>query len=151
MTTEDSITPESKSRIEEAIRLAENGTSCELRVHLENKCPEDVMDRAAFIFAELDMHKTRFRNGVVIYIALEDRKVAILGDAGINECMEPNSWEHIRNRMIHYFKENNLEAGIIEAIKLVGEKIQHFFPIQKDDRNELPNIVTTGKIRRNNE
>ncbi len=148
MTIEEIITPEVKARIEHAIAKAEAGTSCELRVHLENKCSEDALDRASFIFAELEMHRTRLRNGVLIFLALEDRKVAIVGDAGINENMEHNSWEVIKNKMISHFRDERIEEGIIEGLDLVGEKIKQFFPIKSDDRNELPNYITTGDIKK---
>ncbi len=151
MTIEDSITEEIKSKIEHAIKLAELGTSCELRVHLENKCPEDILDRASFIFSELDMHRTKFRNGILIYLALEDRKVAILGDAGINECIEPDTWNSIKESMIDYFKRELIEEGIVHAVIMAGEKMKKFFPIHADDSNELSNKVTTGEIGRRNE
>ncbi len=148
MTIEEIILPEAKDRIEQAIAKAESGTSCELRVHLENKCVEDALDRATFIFAELEMHHTRFRNGVLIYLAIEDRKLAIVGDAGINEHMEHDSWEVIKNKMISHFREQRIEEGIVEALGLVGEKIKQFFPARSDDTNELPNYLTTGEIKK---
>lgn len=151
MTTEETFDAQAKTRIEEAIRLAEAGTSCELRVHIENNCPEDSLDRAAFIFAELNMHQTKFRNGVLIYVALKDRKIAIIGDAGINEYMEPNSWITIKDKMVDHFRSENIESGIVEAVQLVGERIKKYFPIQPGDKNELPNHISIGVIRRNDE
>ena len=71
-------------RIEHAIAQAELTTSAELRVHLEDNCKEDPLDRAAYLFEKLEMHKTALRNGVLIYVAFQDRKLAILGDAGIH-------------------------------------------------------------------
>ncbi len=148
MTIEEKISDEAKIRIESAISLAESGTSCELRVHLENKCPEDIMDRASFIFAELEMHRTKYRNGILIYLALEDRKVAIIGDAGINETVDTNTWKSIKDDMIAHSKIDKIEEGIIEAVRMSGEKMKKSFPIQQNDINELSNKVTTGDIRK---
>lgn len=145
MTLEDSIQEDSKIRIEEAIRLAELGTSGEIRVHVENKCKEDVLDRAAFIFSALDMHLTKQRNGVLIYIALSDRKFAIIGDAGIHEKIGSEYWDQIRSHAQKFFREENVEGGIIDAIERVGEKIRSIYPILPDDRNEITNKLSTHK------
>ena len=144
MTLEQIITDDVKKHIEDAIRMAELGTSGEVRVHIENKCRENVLDRASFIFAELEMHKTGLRNGVLIYVAVEDKKMAIIGDAAINEKMEDNAWEQIKSDMLNHFRGGDIESGIIQGVKAVGEKIKVFFPIHADDTNELSNEVTFG-------
>ena len=78
------FSPEQQDLISSAIQNAENQTSGEIRVHLEKTCSGNVLDRAARVFSDLEMHKTELRNGVLFYLAYEDRKFAILGDAGIN-------------------------------------------------------------------
>jgi uncharacterized membrane protein len=145
---DDVFTEEVKARIEAAIQKAEHHTSAELRVHIENECPEDPLDRASFIFAELGMHKTKLRNGVLIYLALRDRKLAIIGDAGINSVIAPNSWNTIYHEMANHFKSENFEQGVIAGVELVGKAIQTNLPIERNDRNELSNQVTTGKSRK---
>lgn len=144
MTIEEVITEEAKKRIEDAIHMAELGTSCELRVHLENKCKEEVLDRASYIFAQLDMHETELRNGVLIYMALEDRKMAIIGDAGIHQYVNNEGWSGVKEEMIQLLREDKIEAGLIHGIQRVGEKIKQYFPISENDRNELPNELTMG-------
>ena len=76
---------EEKVAIVSAIKVAETNTSGEIRLHVENNCAEDALDRAAYWFAELKMHQTAERNGVLFYLALADKKFAILGDMGINK------------------------------------------------------------------
>ncbi len=79
------LTEAEKLQIESAIKAAEKATSGEVRVHIENKCSQaNVLDRAAEVFATLKMHKTALRNGVLFYVAVKDKKFAILGDIGIN-------------------------------------------------------------------
>jgi uncharacterized membrane protein len=145
---DDIFTEDVKLRIEETIRLAELNTSGEIRVHIEDDCPEDPLDRASYIFAELGMHKTELRNGVLIYLAVKDRKVAIIGDAGINVHMKAENWTSIYETMKSHFRNAEYEKGISSAIEIVGEKIRAFFPISSADRNELSNQVTTGTIKR---
>ena len=98
---------EQKDLIVRAIKDAELNTSGEIRVHIENNCPEDVMDRAAYWFAKLKMHKTELRNGVLFYLALNHRKFAILGDIGINSVVPENFWNDTKEAMLPYYAEGN--------------------------------------------
>ncbi|MFB0924204.1 MAG: TPM domain-containing protein, partial [Vicingaceae bacterium] len=78
------FTEKQQQQIVAAIKEAELNTSGEIKVHIEKKCEEDVLDHAAFMFDELEIQKTELRNGALIYLAVEDRALAILGDTGIN-------------------------------------------------------------------
>ncbi|MBI5009345.1 MAG: TPM domain-containing protein [Bacteroidia bacterium] len=75
---------EQQSHLLAAVKEAEKSTSGEIRVHIETNCSEDVLDRAAWIFNKLKMHNTADRNGVLFYLAVTDRKFAVIGDGGIN-------------------------------------------------------------------
>ena len=79
----DFFSPQEEEEIRQAVMSAELDTSGEIRVHIENTCSGDVMDRAAYIFKKLGMNKTAQRNGVLIYLAVKNRRFAILGDQGI--------------------------------------------------------------------
>lgn len=143
---EQHFTKEDKAQIKSAIEAAELNTSGEIRVHLENKCKEEhVLDRAAQVFAELNMHKTEARNGVLIYMAVVDHKFAILGDAGINAKVEDDFWDITKEKMVAQFKEGQLTQGIAEGIKCAGERLKEFFPYQSDDQNELSDEISFGK------
>ena len=100
MKPSDFFTPAQKTAMVAAIRQAEKDTSGEIRIHFENHCRKNVLDRAAQVFADLKMHKTALRNGVLIYVALEDKQLAILGDAGINAKVPDHFWDDIKNNMI---------------------------------------------------
>jgi uncharacterized membrane protein len=130
-------------KVEAAIAEAERNTSAEIRVHLEDKCTEDPLDRASFIFEKLEMHKTEARNGVLIYVAFKHRKLAIIGDAGIHVHLPPNTWEEVKNKMTAAFAQGNYEQGLCNAVSSVGEHLKHYFPFQHNDANELPNSVST--------
>jgi uncharacterized membrane protein len=136
---------EQKELIVNAIKDAELNTSGEIRLHVENNCPEDVMDRAAFWFSELKMHKTELRNGVLFYLALNDRKFAILGDIGINSVVPENFWNDTKEAMLPYFIEGNFTEGLSHGILMAGEKLKQFFAYQKEDVNELDDEISFGK------
>jgi uncharacterized membrane protein len=136
---------EQKELIVKAIKDAELNTSGEIRVHIENNCPEDVMDRAAFWFAKLKMHKTELRNGVLFYLALNHRKFAILGDIGINSVVPENFWNDTKEAMLPYYSEGNFAEGLSKGIQMAGEKLKQYFSYQKDDINELDDEISFGK------
>lgn len=138
------FTEEERKRIERAIRDAELETSGEIRVHIEKRCPGDVLDRAAFIFEKLGMHKTEKRNGVLIYLAVESRKFAFIGDAGIHAVVPEGFWDNLKMKALVYFREDRFTDGLVEVIGEIGHYLQKHFPIQKDDVNELPNEISFG-------
>lgn len=139
------FTQEEKESIKKSIAEAELNTSGEIRVHIEGLCRNDVLDRAAYVFEKLAMHKTEKRNGVLFYLAVKNRKFAILGDAGINKVTPNNFWENIKDTMSDYFKENKFAEGLITGIKMAGEKLKSHFPYKQDDINELPDDISFGK------
>lgn len=139
------FTEEQKQQIVQAIKTAEKNTSGEIRVHIEKKCKEDVLDHAAFMFDALEMQKTEQRNGVLIYLAVEDRKLAILGDAGINQKVPVNFWEDVKDLMVNNFKNGEFAKGLSEGIIKAGEQLKEHFPYQKNDENELSDDISFGK------
>ncbi len=140
----DLFTEDQKNSIVEAIKKAEKNTSGEIRVHIEKKCKEDVLDHAAFMFDELDMQKTELRNGVLIYLAVEDRQLAILGDAGINLKVPKGFWDDTRDVMISHFKNGDFATGLSEGIIKAGEQLKEHYPYQSDDTNELSDDISFG-------
>ncbi|NHE57215.1 TPM domain-containing protein [Cyclobacterium plantarum] len=129
--------------ITEAIRNAEKETSGEIQVHIESHCKGDVLDRAAQVFEKLKMHKTKYRNAVLFYLAAEDHKFAILGDAGINQVVPEHFWENIKEEMVIHFKNRAFTEGLRKGIEMSGQQLQQHFPYdQKGDINELPNDIS---------
>ncbi len=141
----DSFTKAEQAQIVAAIKAAEQKTSGEIQVHLENHCKEDVLDRAAHIFKTLKMHETEERNGVLFYMAIKDHKFAILGDAGINTKVPEHFWDDIKEHMLAHFKEVNITIGMSEGIKMAGEQLAQHFPYKSGDKNELSDDISFGK------
>ncbi len=133
-----------KVRIVNAVKQAELNTSGEIRIHIEDKCKGNVLDRAADVFAMLKMQKTEQRNGVLFYLALADKQFAILGDAGINAVVPENFWESIKEAMLAHFKNGGFADGLVTGVEMAGEKLKQHFPYQSDDVNELPNDISFG-------
>jgi uncharacterized membrane protein len=127
------------------IKLAEQNTSGEIRVHIEAKCKGDIMVAATKTFKKLNMDKTVQRNGVLIFVAPERKEFVIMGDEGINKIVPPNFWQDVRDLIQTNFKAGNFVKGISEGIELVGEKLKAHFPHQHEaDINELSDDISYG-------
>jgi uncharacterized membrane protein len=90
------------------------------------------------------MHRTRLRNGVLIFVSAKSHEFAIIGDQGIHERVGASFWEAVRDRMGIQFAKGELKEGILEGVRSAGEQLKAYFPLEKDDRNELHDDVTTS-------
>jgi len=141
------FTKEQQAQILASVKEAEKDTSGEIRVHIETSFTGDVLDRAAWVFKKLDMHKTNDRNGVLFYLAVNDRKFAIIGDAGINANVPEGFWNDISGLLVKNFKEGKFTEGLSEGILLAGKQLQAHFPYKKDDVNELSDEISFDKLK----
>ncbi len=144
MKAADFFTPEVQSEVVKAIKHAEQKTSGEIRLFVEDHCKDDVLDRAAFMFEKLEMHQTELRNGVLFYLAYLDHKFAIIGDIGINAKVDIDFWNHIKDLMKEKFSQGHFKDGLSEGIILAGDALQKHFPGQHHDKNELSDHVELG-------
>ena len=142
MSARSFFTKEELQKIVAAIKEAELNTSGEIRVHIENHCKEEALERAAEVFYDLKMNHTAARNGILFYLAVKDRKFAIIGDEGINKEVEHDFWNDIKDEIISNFKENKFAEGLIAGILKCGDKLKKYFPHQNDDVNELSDEIS---------
>ena len=140
------LTEENKAQIVNAIQQSERHTSGEIRVHIESGTQKmSALDRAVEVFYDLGMQKTQLRNGVLVYVAFDNRQFAIIGDQGIHEKVGEHFWEHEKEVMTGYFQQEDILGGIVYFIHQIGEKLKKFFPYQKDDMNELRDDISIGE------
>ena len=138
------FTQDQKLAIIKAITQSELQTSGEIRLHIDSNCEVNVLDSATLIFRKLKMHKTELRNGVLFYLAVTDKKFAILGDKGINEKVPENFWDNIKELMLDHFKKQQFTEGLCKGIEMAGEKLKTHFPLQSNDTNEITNEISIG-------
>ena len=140
----DFFTREQADDIKQAIMNAELDTSGEIRVHIDTTCKGDVMERAVKVFRKLGIEKTEKRNGVLFYLAVKNRKFAVLGDEGINKVVPGDFWEKLKLDMLDAFREEKFTDGLIDGITRTGTYLKQYFPYKTDDINELPDEVSFG-------
>ncbi|WP_300570904.1 TPM domain-containing protein [Flavobacterium sp.] len=141
---EDFLTKEEEQEIVEAIRMAENETSGEIRVHIEKTTSMDAYDRAMEVFHMLKMDQTQLKNGVLIYLAVKDKTFVICGDKGINDVVQNDFWDCTKDVMVAHFKDGNYKQGLIDGILRAGEQLKKYFPWEHGDTNELSNEISKG-------
>lgn len=136
-----------KQQIVAAIGAAEKQTSGEIRVFVESRCRfVDPLDRATEVFSGLNMEKTAARNGVLVYVALKDRQLALFGDKGIHEKVGDEFWNKEVRLILSHFNKANYADGIAHVVAEIGEALRQHFPYDEDgDKNELPDDIVFGK------
>lgn len=140
--TQAFLSQEDEQEIVQAIVVAENNTSGEIRVHIEERSEKAPLDRAQEVFFELYMNETKDRNGVLFYLGIADKKFAIIGDEGIDKVVESDFWDSTKDIVLANFKEGNFKKGLVEGILRAGERLKQYFPHQSDDSNELSNEIS---------
>lgn len=136
------LSPTEESELVQCIAKAESGTSGEIRIHFDRKCSGDPVARAARVFRELEMHKTVNRNAVLLYIALDSRKIAIYGDQGIHEKLSQEFWNIEIKSLLEHFSKQKFFEGLQKAVSDIGEKLKIHFPAAGNNPDELPNEIT---------
>ena len=139
------LTAEQQETVVTAVRLAEKGTSGEIRIHIDGDCPSTALERAKEVFEKLGMHRTKLRNGVLIYLACNTKVFSIIGDKGINDVVPEHFWEDVIAMMGAEFRAGRFTEGLSQGVLMVGEKLKTSFPYQKDDVNEQPDEISFGK------
>ena len=142
MALADFIPSEGQRRIADAITAAERHTTGEICVHVTPRCRGDVVKRATRTFNRLHLYKTKRRNAVLIFIAYEDRKFAILGDTAINEAVPEGFWDGEVEELGRFLSAGRQVDGICEVVARIGERLSQYFPGERDDENELSNEVS---------
>lgn len=136
------LTEEEKQALVIAIAEAERMTSGEIRVHIDKSCKGDPLERAKQLFFQLKMYETVARNGVLIYVAPSDRKLAIVGDEGINAAVPADFWNQTKDSLLQAFKASAYFDGLSAAIQEVGILLKQFFPYEETDTDELSNEIS---------
>ena len=141
------LNPAEQRQIVAAIQAAEQRTSGEIRVFVESRCRfVDPLDRATELFATLKMEKTAARNGVLVYVALRDRQLALFGDKGIHEKVGQVFWAQQVRTILSHFNKADYAGGIAGVVTGIGEALHQHFPYDREnDENELPDDIVFGK------
>lgn len=133
-------------RFSRKIKEVEKYTSGEIRICIKefrkfHERKKDLRSLAEKEFYKLNMHNTRDKTGILLYLLLGERKFYILADEGINSKVGQNTWDKLRDEIQLIFMEGKFSEGILHCIEKAGEILSKYFPVKPDDINELSNKV----------
>jgi uncharacterized membrane protein len=133
-------------RISDKIKEIEKKTAGEIRVSIKEKKSflqrnKTLKQLAENEFFRLGMNKTRYKTGILIFLLLGERQFLILADKGINEKVEPSTWNKIKDKMQDMFSKREFSKGILFGIEEVGKTLSFYFPVKQDDKDELSNRI----------
>jgi putative membrane protein len=101
-----------------------------------------VQRRAAEQFTAKNLHLTRERTGVMIYVSLAERMAELIADEGIADHVDAHVWDKAMAALTDGLKDGRVEAGFEAAVRLCGDVLAEKFPQHPDDNpNELPDAV----------
>ncbi len=136
---------EQKQQVRAAVEKLELKTTGEIRLHVEGDCEGDAYQCALNAFHRLHMHKTKHRNAILFYLAVNHKKFAIVGDEGIHKKVPDNFWLTVKDQVIGQFKQGKFTEGICEGIDMTGEMLKTHFPKNAHDKNQLSDEISYGK------
>jgi len=138
------FTKEEQSQIKQAIEQAERKTSAEIVVRLERNCPGDPLVHCRDLLQTLGITEAKSRSGAILFISLEDHKVAVFGDVNVDRVFSQEHWDALCSKLVLGFKEDRHCEALCEAIHWIGERLSGPLPYLKEDVNELPDDLSFG-------
>jgi putative membrane protein len=103
---------------------------------------ERVRREAQAHFLGKNLHATRERTGVLIYVSLEERMAELIADEGIAGQVPPDIWDRAMAALVAGLKRREPSAGFAAAIGLCADVLAERFPPRPGaNPNELPDAV----------
>jgi putative membrane protein len=96
---------------------------------------------AEALFMAHGVHLTAERTGLLIYIAVVDRRVEVVADENINTRVDQNTWDDLAQTMVVAARDNRLADGLLNVIARAGELLALHFPVGTANPNELPDRI----------
>lgn len=104
----------------------------------EKRATEVALEQASLEFQRLELHRTEARTGVLLFVSLFERRVVVLGDAGIHAKVGDAQWALARDAVLDGIDREDLAAGLVDGIRASGAVLAAHFPVAHGDRNEVP-------------
>ncbi|MFM8356969.1 MAG: TPM domain-containing protein [Verrucomicrobiota bacterium] len=124
-----------------AIQSAESTTSGEIRVAVAAKPASDPAGAARQAFDRLGMERTPMRNAVLLYLAPSAGQVAVVADETVVFRCGPDFGREAERSIATALRRGRLTAGVVDAIRRLGERLAAHFPPSRAERNDFPDQV----------
>lgn len=108
--------------------------------------PRPVLARRAHMnavsqFLARNIHITKARTGVLLFVSVDERYAEVIADDAINRHVAQAEWDRINAMLIDGARHRRFAAGFLSAIAAAGAVLSTHFPKSADDRNELDDHV----------
>lgn len=130
--------------LNQAVALATENTSGEIRIHITDISSDDPVVDARRVFEDLGMRKNPANNGILFYISAKDRKFVLFGDDGINVRVAADFWTKTTGLVLYKFSRGEYVKGLMTGIELAGRQLARFFPAQRRENNVKRDVVSYG-------
>jgi putative membrane protein len=101
-----------------------------------------VRQRAEEQFLSKNLHATRERTGVLIYVSLAERMAELVADETIHAQVDEGTWDRAMAALVEGMKRGETGAGFEAAVRLCADVLAERFPARPGDNpNELPDAV----------
>lgn len=108
-------------------------------------CRETVRYRAEEAFSRQRIGATAGETGVLVYIAVFERRVELLTDRAIDRLFPGPTWQPFVDSVTAGIRAGRFVDALVDALLAAGDRLAAGFPVRPGDRNELPdNPVTEG-------
>jgi len=124
-----------------ALREAEGKTSGQIRIFVSHKKTDDAVSAAQKQFDRLGMARTRNRNAVLLFVAPEAHKFAVIGDTAVHEQCGDAFWQVLASELSGHFAKGEFTEGVVHGIRRAGGILATHFPVEADGENELPDEI----------
>jgi putative membrane protein len=94
--------------------------------------------RAREQFLIQNLHTTRDRTGVLLYVSVFEQHVELLADAGIHARVPEGAWNALIRRFTARIQDGQIGDGFVEAVNANGAHLATHFPADGTNPNELP-------------
>ena len=95
--------------------------------------------RAVEQFLVQNLHTTKGRTGVLIYVSFVERLAEVIADEGIYRKVPPSAWEDVVGELTNHLARGTTTEGFVRAVERCGKILAKHFPPGRADQNELPN------------
>lgn len=82
--------------------------------------------------------RTAAREGVLLYLSLDEHQAEIVADQAVHQAVEPERWGEAMAALVDEVRAGRPGAGLAAAVTRIGAVLSTHFPKTGDDLNELP-------------
>lgn len=89
-------------------------------------------------FLAQDLHTTKNRTGVLIFVSMAERFAEVIADEGIYEKVPPETWDGVVQELTERIGDDRIAEGFVVATQMCADILAEHFPPGAAEDNELP-------------